>query len=116
MPDESRGVRIDVTVRLDKASWNRSHECKNARGPFAVHVRGAVPDQSASGALNAAFQSGALNAVPLAVLAMMAVVAAHWVAAGRAIRNVNFFHGTLSDDRGLSLDGAMDSPYAKHAR
>ncbi|HEX5275333.1 MAG TPA: hypothetical protein VFW34_08655 [Candidatus Rubrimentiphilum sp.] len=44
MPDESRGVRIDVTVRLDKASWNRSHECKNARGPFAVHVRGAVPD------------------------------------------------------------------------
>ncbi len=56
----------------------------------------------ATGAFNAAFQRGALNAVTFAVFAVVAVMAAHCVAAGRAIRNLNLFHCAprANDDKG----------------
>jgi len=65
----------------------------------AVRVSIVLP----AGALDAAFQRGALGPIALAVLAMMAVVLAHCVAAGRAIRN--FFHFTfpVRRDDGFSL-------------
>ena len=61
--------------------------------------------RSAAGTFDAAFQCGALAAVAFAVLAMMAVVIAHRMAAGGAVRNLDLFHSCSS------LDGAMHSPY-----
>src|SRR5439155_14307665 len=79
-------------LSIERGKFTRPSSSRRAlRGGALVRSKASIAGL-ASGAFHAAFQCGALDAVSLAVLAVTAVVTAHWMPARRTLRDLNFFH------------------------
>jgi hypothetical protein len=124
-PPSERTTRCHGTLHSVVASMRPTR--RGARGSISPYVwtkpsgiaqtrsrMRAARDLSAR-AFDAAFERRALDAIALAILAMMTVMTAHGMSARRTVRDFNLFHlrsPAPATTQAASLDGRMDSPHS----